>query len=127
MLAFAQAPKAKDERIPVRYTDIRQAAGITFLQDATATDEKYYLETMGTGVAWLDYDQDGLDGPVLRPVGRYRYLQAAAAAALRALSQQRRRNVHRRHRKSRRRRGRDITARALPSGISTTTAIPIST
>jgi hypothetical protein len=60
MLAFAQAPKTKDERIPVRYTDVRQAAGITFLQDATATDEKYYLETMGTGVAWLDYDQDGL-------------------------------------------------------------------
>ncbi len=24
------------------------------------TDQKYYLETMGTGVAWIDYDQDGL-------------------------------------------------------------------
>ena len=46
--------------IPVRYTDIRKAAGITFLQDSTQTDEKYYLETMGTGVAWIDYDQDGL-------------------------------------------------------------------
>ncbi len=45
--------------IPVRYTDIRQAAGITFAQDSTQTEEKYYLETMGTGVAWLDYDQDG--------------------------------------------------------------------
>jgi len=30
------------------------------MQDATATDEKYYLETMGTGVGWIDYDQDGL-------------------------------------------------------------------
>ena len=61
MMAFAeQPPKTQDDRVPVRYTDIRQAAGITFLQDATATDEKYYLETMGTGVAWLDYDQDGL-------------------------------------------------------------------
>ena len=59
--AFAgQAQKPPDPGIPVRYTDVRQAAGITFLQDATATDEKYYLETMGTGVAWLDYDQDGL-------------------------------------------------------------------
>ena len=47
-------------RIPVRYTDGREAAGITFKQDSTQTDEKYYLETMGTGVAWLDYDQDGL-------------------------------------------------------------------
>ncbi|PYV62543.1 MAG: CRTAC1 family protein, partial [Acidobacteria bacterium] len=42
------------------YTDVRQAAGITFQQDSTQTEEKYYLETMGTGVAWLDYDQDGL-------------------------------------------------------------------
>src|SRR5579864_428243 len=49
-----------DSAIPVRFTDIRQSAGITFQQDATATEEKYYLETMGTGVAWLDYDQDGL-------------------------------------------------------------------
>ena len=46
--------------IPVRFTDIRKAAGITFIQDSTQTDEKYYLETMGTGVAWIDYDQDGL-------------------------------------------------------------------
>jgi hypothetical protein len=63
--AAAQQPaKAPDppipDRINVRYTDIRKAAGITFLQDSTQTDEKYYLETMGTGVAWIDYDQDGL-------------------------------------------------------------------
>jgi hypothetical protein len=42
------------------FTDIRTSAGITFVQDSTQTDEKYYLETMGTGLAWLDYDQDGL-------------------------------------------------------------------
>jgi len=58
---IAQPPgKAKDVPITVRYTDIRKAAGITFLQDSTQTDQKYYLETMGTGVAWIDYDQDGL-------------------------------------------------------------------
>jgi len=44
----------------VRFTDIREAAGIDFVQDSTQTEEKYYLETMGTGVAWIDYDQDGL-------------------------------------------------------------------
>jgi hypothetical protein len=55
-----QSPKTQNPAITVRYTDIRKSAGITFLQDATATEEKYYLETMGTGVAWLDYDQDGL-------------------------------------------------------------------
>jgi len=46
--------------IKVTYTDIAKAAGITFVQDSTATDQKYYLETMGTGVGWIDYDQDGL-------------------------------------------------------------------
>jgi enediyne biosynthesis protein E4 len=44
----------------VRFTNVREQARITFQQDSTQTEEKYYLETMGTGVAWLDYDQDGL-------------------------------------------------------------------
>ena len=52
--------KAPESPIKVRYTDVRKAAGITFVQDSTKTDQKYYLETMGTGVAWIDYDQDGL-------------------------------------------------------------------
>jgi hypothetical protein len=55
-----QGGKAPDAPITVRYTDVRKAAGITFFQDSTQTDEKYYLETMGTGVGWIDYDQDGL-------------------------------------------------------------------
>ncbi|WP_109486219.1 CRTAC1 family protein [Occallatibacter savannae] len=44
----------------VRFVDIHNSAGIHFVQDSTETEEKYYLETMGTGVAFLDYDQDGL-------------------------------------------------------------------
>jgi hypothetical protein len=60
-LVLPQEPaKMPAPPISVRFTDIRKAAGITFLQDSTQTEEKYYLETMGTGVAWLDYDQDGL-------------------------------------------------------------------
>jgi hypothetical protein len=55
-----QSVKAQDAPVPVHFTDIRKTAGITFVQDSTESDEKYYLETMGTGVAWLDYDQDGL-------------------------------------------------------------------
>jgi len=56
-----QAAKTADAStsIPVRFTDIRKSAGITFIQDSTETEEKYYLETMGTGVGWIDYDQDG--------------------------------------------------------------------
>jgi enediyne biosynthesis protein E4 len=56
----AQTAAAPPIDIPVRYTNVREAAGITFKQDSTGTDQKYYLETMGTGVAWIDYDQDGL-------------------------------------------------------------------
>src|SRR6266436_5298266 len=52
--------KPHETPIPVHFTDIRKDAGITFVQDSTQSDEKYYLETMGTGVAFLDYDQDGL-------------------------------------------------------------------
>ena len=59
--AHAQhSAKGTARPVPVRYTDIRKAAGITFVQDSTLSDQKYYLETMGTGVAWLDFDQDGL-------------------------------------------------------------------
>jgi hypothetical protein len=56
----AQSAKKQNDSIPVKFTDIRKQSGITFLQDSTQTEEKLYLETMGTGVAWLDYDQDGL-------------------------------------------------------------------
>ena len=49
----------KQESAP-QFSDIRKQAGITFLQDSTQTEEKYYLETMGTGVAAIDFDQDGL-------------------------------------------------------------------
>jgi len=55
-----QSAKKQTDSISVKFTDIRKQAGITFLQDSTQTEEKLYLETMGTGVAWLDYDQDGL-------------------------------------------------------------------
>jgi hypothetical protein len=37
----AQAPQKKDAPIPVKFTDIRNQAGITFLQDSTQTEEKY--------------------------------------------------------------------------------------
>jgi enediyne biosynthesis protein E4 len=59
-LAQQSTIKKLDQPVKVTFTDIRKQAGITFLQDSTQTEEKLYLETMGTGVGWLDYDQDGL-------------------------------------------------------------------
>ena len=88
--AGAQQPaKGQGTAIPVRYTDIRKAAGITFLQDSTQTDEKYYLETMGTGVAWIDYDQDGLMDLYFVQSAATDIYKPSAALALSALSQQR--------------------------------------
>jgi len=61
LTAFGNQPaKIQNPSIPVHFTDILKQTGINFMQDATATDQKYYLETMGTGVGWIDYDQDGL-------------------------------------------------------------------
>ena len=56
----AQTTKKSEPAITVHYVDVREQAKIAFQQDSTQTEEKYYLETMGTGVAWIDYDQDGL-------------------------------------------------------------------
>ena len=43
----------------VQFTDGTQAAGISFEHRNSATPDKYLLETMGGGVALLDYDNDG--------------------------------------------------------------------
>jgi hypothetical protein len=64
ILAFpgllAQSKGDPPTGIPVTFTDIRKAAGITFQQDATATENKQYIETMASGLGWIDYDGDGL-------------------------------------------------------------------
>jgi hypothetical protein len=52
LLGAAPAPE-------VQFTDITQSAGIDFTQENSATSNKYLVETMGGGVALLDYDNDG--------------------------------------------------------------------
>lgn len=43
----------------VRFDDVSERAGIRFRHERAASKEKLYLETMGAGVGWIDYDQDG--------------------------------------------------------------------
>jgi len=43
----------------VQFTDVTQAFGIDFQHENSATSNKYLIETMGGGVALLDYDNDG--------------------------------------------------------------------
>ena len=39
-------PKLNDSAIPVRFTDIRKAAGITFIQDSTQTEDVYKRQVL---------------------------------------------------------------------------------
>src|ERR1700723_1669693 len=43
----------------VQFEDVTREAGIHFHHERAASPEKLYLETMGAGVAWIDYNQDG--------------------------------------------------------------------
>ena len=45
---------------PVTFTDITEQTKINFKHEASPTAQKYLPETMGAGVALLDYDNDGL-------------------------------------------------------------------
>jgi hypothetical protein len=49
----AQAPSA------IRLTDVTRDAGVTFMHNNGAFGKKYLPETLGAGVAFFDYDNDG--------------------------------------------------------------------
>src|SRR5262249_11891090 len=41
------------------FTDVTRPAGIGFVHFDPATEHHYIQETMGSGLAWIDYDADG--------------------------------------------------------------------
>ena len=43
----------------VQSHDVTKQAGIHFHHERAASGQKLYLETMGAGVAWIDYNRDG--------------------------------------------------------------------
>lgn len=45
---------------PITFADVTRSSGITFVHDNAASPEKFLMETMGSGCAWIDYDQNGL-------------------------------------------------------------------
>ena len=45
---------------PVRFVDVTSQAGIEFRYVTGASGKKYIPETMGSGAAFFDYDNDGL-------------------------------------------------------------------
>lgn len=59
-LSAPVTPERPREEIPVaRFTDITKQAGLTFAHNNGAYGDKLLPETMGGGVAWFDFDNDG--------------------------------------------------------------------
>jgi enediyne biosynthesis protein E4 len=52
-------PSAISTPAPAKFTDVTAALGINFEYLASHTPKKYLIETMGSGVALFDYDNDG--------------------------------------------------------------------
>jgi hypothetical protein len=50
---------ARDAGCPVVFTDVAAASGLKFTHERGGTPQHQLPETMGSGVAWLDYDNDG--------------------------------------------------------------------
>jgi len=56
---FAQSARKTDTGSTITFRDITQQAGIHFVHNNGAFGKKYLPETMGPGVAFIDYDNDG--------------------------------------------------------------------
>ena len=63
LLSFALVAGAQTSQSPpanaITFRDITQKAGIHFVHNNAALGKKYLPETMGPGVAFIDYDNDG--------------------------------------------------------------------
>ena len=57
-LLVAQGRGTKPATPPL-FADVTTKAGIEFVHKSGASSEKYMVETFGSGVAWIDYDNDG--------------------------------------------------------------------
>jgi hypothetical protein len=63
ILAVATLAQVKESRpappTPAKFVDVTSSLGVRFQHAAPHTSKKYLLETMGSGVALFDYDNDG--------------------------------------------------------------------
>jgi hypothetical protein len=51
-------PTADNSHPPVQFTDITEQTGVRFHHEAGRSYKKYFVETLGSGVALFDYDND---------------------------------------------------------------------
>ena len=52
--------QAQPGLVSPRFVDVAESGGVSFKHRSGRTSQKYLIETMGSGVALLDYDGDGL-------------------------------------------------------------------
>ena len=77
-LAVAAAPAPSPGDCPITFTDVAPQAGLNFVHERGGTREHRLPETFGSGLAWLDYDNDGwmdlyvVQGGPFPPVGSAR-------------------------------------------------------
>src|SRR5579863_3650548 len=57
--SYGQGTVAGHSPVPGKFVDLTEKLGIHFKQQSSKTSRKYLLETMGSGVAVFDYDNDG--------------------------------------------------------------------
>jgi hypothetical protein len=58
--SFGQPTKAPaSELVPANFVDVTAQSGVSFVHQAPHSSRKYLIETMGSGVALFDYDNDG--------------------------------------------------------------------
>jgi hypothetical protein len=57
--AQPSSPPLSSSAVPARFVDVTEKSGVHFIHQALHTSRKYLLETMGSGVALFDCDNDG--------------------------------------------------------------------
>ncbi|HTV06058.1 MAG TPA: CRTAC1 family protein [Acidobacteriaceae bacterium] len=58
-LMAQQTRSGSSEIVPGKFVDVTNAVGVHFIGQASHTAKKYLIETIGSGVALFDYDNDG--------------------------------------------------------------------
>ena len=71
----------------VQFADVTAQSGIHFHHERAASDQKLYLETMGAGAGWIDYNQDGYLDAILINSGYTPFFHPARRPATSPLSQ----------------------------------------
>ena len=61
----APAPTEPAPIVPIQFTDITKESGLRFKHNSGAYGKKYLPETLGSGCAFIDYDNDGWQDVIL--------------------------------------------------------------